>query len=173
MNRVHTDLRVWTSYWVYSDPRNGYGSLPENGDKSPWGKQHKWASTLDHLTVWDNESLIWLQPVWVRFWLLAIESKWKLNCSVVSDSLQPCGLYPTRHLHPWDSPGKNTRVGCHFLLQRIFPTQGLNPSLWHLLHWQANSLPLASLWDNVKYFNLYLIKFYKKKRKLSLKKCVW
>ena len=37
--------------------------------------------------------------------------------SVVSDSVQPHGLQPTRLLHPWDSPGKNTRVGCHFLLQ--------------------------------------------------------
>ena len=32
---------------------------------------------------------------------------------------------------PWDFPGKSTRVGCHFLLQRIFPTQGLNPGLLH------------------------------------------
>ena len=31
--------------------------------------------------------------------------------------------------HPWDFPGKNTGVGCHFLLQEIFPTQGLNPVL--------------------------------------------
>ena len=31
----------------------------------------------------------------------------------------------------WDFPGKNTGVGCHFLLQEIFPTQGLNPSLTH------------------------------------------
>ena len=30
---------------------------------------------------------------------------------------------------PWDSPGQNTGVGCHFLLQGIFPTQGLNPGL--------------------------------------------
>ena len=30
-----------------------------------------------------------------------------------------------------DSPGKNTGVNCHALLQRIFPTQGLNPGLWH------------------------------------------
>ena len=37
----------------------------------------------------------------------------------------------------WDSPGKNTGVGCHFLLQGIFPTQGSNPSLLCLLHWQA------------------------------------
>ena len=32
-------------------------------------------------------------------------------------------------LCPWDSPGKNTGVGCHFLLQGIFPTQGSNPIL--------------------------------------------
>ena len=35
----------------------------------------------------------------------------------MSDSLQPHGLQPTRLLRPWDSPGKNTGVGCHFLLQ--------------------------------------------------------
>ena len=34
-------------------------------------------------------------------------------------------------LRPWDSPGKSTGVGCHFLLQRIFPTQGSNPGLPH------------------------------------------
>jgi len=34
-----------------------------------------------------------------------------------------------RLLCPWDSPGKNTGVGCHLLLQRIFPTQALNPGL--------------------------------------------
>ena len=42
-----------------------------------------------------------------------------------------------------ESPGKNTGVGCHALLQGIFPTQGLNPSLSQLLHLQADSLPLA------------------------------
>ena len=36
---------------------------------------------------------------------------------------------PTRLLPPLDSPGKSTGVGCHFLLQRIFPTQGSNPDL--------------------------------------------
>ena len=38
---------------------------------------------------------------------------------------------------------KNTGVGCHALLQRIFPTQRSNPHLSCLLHWQADSLPLA------------------------------
>ena len=38
------------------------------------------------------------------------------SCSVVSDSLQPHRQQTTRLPHPWDSPGKNTGVGCHFLL---------------------------------------------------------
>ena len=42
-------------------------------------------------------------------------------------------------------PGKNTRVGCHFLLQEIFPTQGSSPHLLRLLHWQVGSLPLMPL----------------------------
>ena len=49
----------------------------------------------------------------------------------MSDSLQPCGRQPTRLCHPWDFPGKNTGVGCHFLLQGIFLTQGLNSGLLH------------------------------------------
>ena len=48
-----------------------------------------------------------------------------------SDSFPPHGLQPTRLLCPWDSPGKNTGVGCHFLLQGIFPAQGWNPGLPH------------------------------------------
>ena len=45
-----------------------------------------------------------------------------------------------RLLCPWDFPGKHTEAGCHFFLQGIFLTQGLNP---HLLHWQVDSLPLS------------------------------
>ena len=54
-------------------------------------------------------------------------------------------MQPARLLCPWDFPGKNTRVGCHALLQGIFPTQGLNPHLLGLLHWQVDSLPLSHL----------------------------
>ena len=61
----------------------------------------------------------------------------------MSDSLWSYRLQPTRLLCSWDSPGKSTGVGCHALLQGIFPTQGLNLCLLHLLHWQAGSLPLA------------------------------
>ena len=52
----------------------------------------------------------------------------------MSDSLQPHGLRPARLLCPWYFPGKNTAVGCHFLLSRIFLTQESNPSLLQLLH---------------------------------------
>ena len=47
---------------------------------------------------------------------------------VGSDSLWPRGLGPSRLLCPWDCPGRNTGVGCHALLQGIFPTQGSNLS---------------------------------------------
>ena len=42
-----------------------------------------------------------------------------------------CDPTATRLLRPWDFPGKSTAVGCHFLLQEIFPTQRLNPGLPH------------------------------------------
>ena len=51
-------------------------------------------------------------------------------CSAVSDC-------------PWNFPGKNTGVGCHSLLYKIFRTQELNLRLSCLLHWQADSLPLC------------------------------
>ena len=40
-----------------------------------------------------------------------------LSCSVMCDSVRPHRQQPTRLRCPWDSPGKNTGVGCHFLLQ--------------------------------------------------------
>ena len=49
---------------------------------------------------------------------------------------------PTRLPCPWNFPGKNTGVGCHFLLQGIFLTQGLNPGL---LYQQSDSLMLYPL----------------------------
>ena len=52
--------------------------------------------------------------------------------SVMSYSLWTYGLYPTRILHPLDSPGKNTGVVCHAFLQGIFPTQGLKLCLLSL-----------------------------------------
>ena len=73
----------------------------------------------------------WPFASWVRILFLQLEkrSEWEKiwisevneSCSVVSDSLQP----------PWNSPGQNTGVGSLFLLQGIFPTQGLNSGFPH------------------------------------------
>ena len=69
----------------------------------------------------------------------------------MSYCLQVHGLLPsTRLLCPWNFPGENTGVCWHFLLQGIFPAQGLNLHLLHLLHWQADFfLPLAT-WKSLK-----------------------
>ena len=71
-----------------------------------------------------SELLPWLS------WIYTIKNNIvSVSRSVTSDSLQPHGLY--RLFYPWDSPGKNTGVGFHSLLQGIFLIQGLNRSLLH------------------------------------------
>ena len=66
-------------------------------------------------------------------------------CEVTSVVFDPAILWTIAHWTPLplDSPGKITWVGCHFLLQEIFPIQGSNLYLLSLLHWQAGSLPVA------------------------------
>ena len=62
------------------------------------------------------------------------------SCPTVCDPM--CCSLPDSSVHGM-FPGKNTGMGYHFLLQGIFPTQGLNSHVSCLLHWQADSLPLA------------------------------
>ena len=65
--------------------------------------------------------------------------------SVMSNYLQPHGPQPSGS-YPWDFPGKNAGMGCHFL---IFPTQGQNPRLSSSpAFWQANILPLSHLLEH-------------------------
>ena len=73
---------------------------------------------------------------------------WRFSCEIMSDC--DCSLPGSVPFCPWDFPGKNAGMGCHFLLQGIFPTQGLNPHLWRLLHWQADPLHWASVLLQVK-----------------------
>ena len=70
-----------------------------------------------NLGVWDEQIRVGKIP-WRKS-----ESE---SSSVVSDSLQYDALYS-----PWNSPGQNTGMGSHSLLQGIFPTQGSNPGLLH------------------------------------------
>ena len=68
------------------------------------------------------------------------------------------GALPARLLCPRDSPGKNTGLGCHFLLQGIFPTQGSNLRLLCLLHWQVIPHHCAT-WEasyHLKSFNFFI-----------------
>ena len=53
-----------------------------------------------------------------------VTQPWPTHCNSMDCS-------PSRLLCPWDFLGKNTEVGCHFLLQRIFLTQGSNSDLLH------------------------------------------
>ena len=55
-------------------------------------------------------------------------------CSVISDSLRPHELWPTKLLCPWNSPGRNTGLGCHSLHPGFFLTQGSNLCLLRLVH---------------------------------------
>ena len=59
---------------------------------------------------------------------------------------------------PWDFPGKNTGVGCHFLLHEIFLVQGSRLHLLYLLHWQEDSLPLSHLGSQVQTYTFSLFK---------------
>ena len=70
----------------------------------------------------------------VNLWLLAFL---KPRRATIQAAVRPCRLYSARLLYLPDSPGKHAGVGCHFLLQGIFPTQVLSLHLLCPLHWQA------------------------------------
>ena len=76
-------------------------------------------------------------------------------CCLVAKScptlLQLHGLQFTRLLCPWGFPGKNTGMGCHFLLQGIFLTQGWN---LHLLHWPVDCVPHSLTTTEVSYLTV-------------------
>ena len=116
--------------------------------------EDSWCSTMDPLVLF-NASSNWLQGflnnllqlfmfvpklLSPQAWPLDASIRWPdlLIHSVMADSLRPRGLVHQAPLF-MDFLGKNTRMVCHFLLQGIFQTQGSN---LHLLHWQADPLPL-------------------------------
>ena len=74
--------------------------------------------------------------------------------SVTFNSLWPHGLQPPDSSAHGDSPGKNTGVGCHALLQGIFPTQGLNPGLPHC-KWIPYQLSYQGSPDHHVYLDLF------------------
>ena len=81
--------------------------------------------TLGGQKIGDSESASVL-PMYIQG---CVCTGWLQSCL-----LRPSGLQPSRLLCPWDSPGKNTGVGCHARLQGIFLAQGSNLHLLKLLH---------------------------------------
>ena len=105
-------------------------------------------------SLWcDSEHYLYLACM--TFWKTTLSAFFSFNISMISWSRKhdvlscfrrvqlfvPQWIIATRLLCPWDSPGKNTGVGCNVLLQGLFLTQGLNLHLLCLLYWQAVNLP--------------------------------
>ena len=87
------------------------------------------------MLMWDQCNME-LKRALTIFWSILED----LNCLCVFAQLHltlchATGCSPPGSSIHGDSPGKNTGVGCHFLLQGIFPSQGRNPSLFTPLHW--------------------------------------
>ena len=104
-------------------------------------------STMEYSSTIKKNKIILFAAMWMDLEMIILSTLiLDVSCSVVSGSLQPHVPEPTRRLWPWDCPGKNTGVGCHFLLQGIFLTQWLNPRhphciqiLYHLSHQEAHT----------------------------------
>ena len=126
--------RIFLSLWVVTSPE--WFSVTLISFIQPKDTCLRWVNSFgQENSSFEPQVSICLPACWVT--------------SVVSDFLRPRGLWPARLLCPWDSLGRNTGVGFHFLLQ-IFPTQGWNLQLVLPLLWQAGSLPLVTPRKQVK-----------------------
>ena len=99
---------------------------------------------LEKLVIW-KISIVSKIGVCTKMKVLVAQSHPTL-CEPMNCSLPP--LTP-RILCPWVSPSKNTRVGCHSLLQGIFPNQGLSPGLLHckqILYQLSHRTHVPKLW---------------------------
>ena len=123
-------VQLLSCVWLFSDPLDCSPSGSYSEILRGFPRQEYW-SGLPFPPQWtfstqgSNSLLLWpfhLQADSIALSHLGIlqTACWCCCCevtSVVSDSLWSHRRQPTRLPHPWDSPGKNTGVGCHFLLQ--------------------------------------------------------
>ena len=129
-------LQVMTLSLAYRAAQNKeHLSHLKKGDMSRWTTLCP--DTVSFLSV--SDSFLWHPFALVYIGVCACV----LSCFICVWLCGPMGCSsPGSSVHG-DSPGKNTGVGCHALLQGIFQTQGLKPRNLCLLHWQVTSLPLA------------------------------
>ena len=110
-----------------------------------------------YLTAYSGDYISGEGACWVQFLTKAFKmSRWLYQVGSCiywsvwgggSVFVTPWTVACTKLLHPWDFLGKSTGVGCRFLLQGIFPTQGSNPGLPHCRHLQTvrkTGLPISS-----------------------------
>ena len=105
--------------------------LPQKNFRGGFWRSH-------HVNLNDSSDIIVVYSlIWHSYSVLCLLAQ---SCPTLCNLMDYSPLGSSVH---GDSPGKNTGVGCHALLQGIFLTQGSNPHLLCLLHWQAGSLPPA------------------------------
>ena len=97
------------------------------------GQQHHWRAKAEQCLRWlgltsqDGHGFTQLFWDW-RDLSYAFSLRKNLVVLVATNSARPQGLQPARLLCPWDSSGKSTGVGCHFLLQENLPNAGTEPT---------------------------------------------
>ena len=148
--KIQTELhfqfpQVFTLYMA----DHGSSQAPESYEPIP---HNKWSVYLFLSIHTHTHNIIFLRIIY--YLKVKSESEVTQACPTFCDPMD-CSL-PRLH-HTWDFPGKNTGVGCHFLLQGIFPIQGLNlgllhcrQMLYHLSH-QRSHILLINL--NISYIN--------------------
>ena len=120
-----SDAASWDALQMLKPPPNGRCSLLDHHKHS--SPQASGTLRIDHADPKDTALLPHNQPVRGRITFSAVFFPWGslLSRSVVSDSLWPHGPQPARLLCPWDSPGKNIRLGCQAALSGDLPDPGI------------------------------------------------
>ena len=100
-----------------------------------------WCAAIHGVTKSWTQLSNWTKLIWYLYFSFWLASLCIIGSRFMSSLLRPCGLQPSRLLHPLDFPGKNTGVGYHFFFQWIFRTWASNPYLLHfrqiLYHWAS------------------------------------
>ena len=150
--------------WAFNNSR--YNFTPRKANHCPQPPvPDQWLRYLVHRErqVQRNRDLQFYLQLWRNWFQLQWSTdRFMPNCccccccyvaSVVSDSVRPHRRQPTRLPRPWNSPGKKTGVGCHFLLQcsSCLKTPGKQSKLWWKAIWKRSmdSLMIKAAWEFV------------------------